>query len=246
MFSTETYLKCIGYEGPAEATVAVLREIHRRHQMALPFDAGHIAELAGTKLDLDEVFDTVVPTGRGGVCIELNLLFHRLLEELGFEARILSAGTPLPRGAWSPDTEHMALHIRTDDGEWLADVGHAGVCYPEPLRISEEVQEQDGIGFQLVREDGYHVVRYRTRDRAWRPVYRFVRRPRDVTDWLAGHDIDEAMPARPGPRRRRRVTANGQVMLTANLFLAVEDGQERLSLLRDDAELEKVVATYWG
>jgi amide synthase len=246
MFSTEKYLECLGYEGPAEATVAALREIHRRHQMALPFDAGYVSELAGTTWDLDAVFDTVVPTGRGGVCVELNLLLHRLLVELGFEVRILSAGTPLPRGAWGPDVEHMALHVRIDGGDWLADVGHAGVSPAEPLRISEEIQEQDGVGFRLIRQDAYHVVQYRTRNRDWRPAYRFLPQPRDVTDWLAGYDVDDALPPRLGPRRRRRVTDNGQVMLTANLFLAVEDGQERLSLLRDEDELEKVIATYWG
>jgi hypothetical protein len=50
----------------------------------------------------------------------------------------------------------------------------------------------------------------------------------------------------PRPRRRRRVIDNGQVMLTANLFVAVEDGQEHLRLLRDGDEFEKVVSTYWG
>lgn len=125
-------------------------------------------------------------------------------------------------------------------------MGHAGVSPVEPLRISEEIQEQDGVGFRLIQQDAYHVVQYRTRDRDWRPAYRILLQPREATDWLAGYDIDAALPPRLGPRRRRWVTGNGQVMLTANLFLAVADGQERLSLLRDDEELEKVIATYWG
>ncbi|CDR06959.1 predicted protein [Streptomyces iranensis] len=30
-------------------------------------------------------------------------------------------------------------------------MGHAGVSPVEPLHISEEIQEQDGVGFRLIR-----------------------------------------------------------------------------------------------
>ena len=244
MFDKEKYLERIGCPGSADVSLAALRELHRRHLLSLPYDTGYAIDADYADFDLDPVFDAVVSSGRGGMCLELNFLFHRLLVELGFDAQIMSASTLFPGGEWGKEIEHMVIRVVVDGEEWLADVGHGGISIVEPLRLTGEPKVQYGIEFRLVRRGEFHVLQHRTGRRDWRDAYRFKLRPRTIPEWARWRD--DLIPGEPPPRRRRRVIENGQVMLTANLFLAVEDGVERLRLIRDEDELKKIVNTYWG
>lgn len=247
MFDKNEYLECLGFTGTPEPTLATLREIHRKHQMRLPYDSGFALGMQNADFDLDAAFETIVLSGRGGICIELNFLFHRLLVELGFDVEVLSASTLFPGGEWGPDVEHMVMRVNIDGEDWLADAGHAGISIVEPLPFSGAVAVQDGIEFRLTRRGEYHVLEYKTRGKDWRDAYRFLPVTRTTADWAGWRDDLIPVPQDgPRPRRRRRVIENGQVMLTANLLVSVEDGQERLRLLRDADELEKVADTYWG
>jgi amide synthase len=244
VFDKEEYLECIGYSGSAEVGAATLRELHRRHLMSIPYDTGYAIGADYEDFDLDPVFDAVVPSGRGGMCLELNFLFHRLLLELGFDVQIMSASTLFPGGTWGKEIEHMVIRTVVDGEEWLVDVGHGGISIVEPLRLTTgESKVQDGIEFHLVRRREFHVLQYKTRHRDWRDAYRFKLRPRTIPEWARWRD--DLPEDEPPPRRRRRVIENGQVTLTANLFLSVEDGVERLRLIRDEDELKKIVSTYW-
>lgn len=247
MFDKDKYLQYLGYTGKPEPTLATLREIHRKHQMRLPYDSGFALGMDNADFDLDAVFETIVLSGRGGICIELNFLFHRLLVELGFEVQVLSASTLFPGGEWGPDVEHMVMRVTIEGQDWLADAGHAGISIVEPLPFSGRTEVQDGVGFRLTRRGEYHVLEYQTRGKAWRDAYRFLPITRTTADWDGWRDDLVPVPQDgPRPRRRRRVTDNGQVMLTANLFVSVEDGVERLRPLRDKDELQKIIDTYWG
>ena len=43
------------------------------------------------KIDLDNLFDKIVIRNRGGFCYELNGLFYKLLKQIGFAVRMVSA-----------------------------------------------------------------------------------------------------------------------------------------------------------
>ncbi|MGW6739243.1 arylamine N-acetyltransferase family protein [Streptomyces sp. NPDC055025] len=255
MFDKDKYLEYLGFSGTPDASLATLRKIHREHQMRIPYDSGYALDLnssgdalglAQASFDLDPAFETIVLSGRGGICVELNFMFHRLLVELGFDVQVLAAATLLPGGVWGPDIEHMVMRVTIDGVDWLADAGHAGISIVEPLPFSGETAVQDGIEFRLTRREKHYFLEYKTRAKDWRDSYRFLPETRTTADWARWRDALPLEEMAAHPRRRRRVIDNGQVTLTANLFLTVEDGEERLRLIRDESELEKIVSTYWS
>lgn len=125
------YLDRIGHPGPVAATGAVLHSLHRAHVAAIPFENVDVVLGRSPAVDLAGVQAKLVGGGRGGYCYEHATLFGAVLEEAGFRVQRLLArvgGNPVrPR----PRT-HMALHVRGEDGDWLADVGF-GNALLEPL-----------------------------------------------------------------------------------------------------------------
>ena len=254
MFSVDTYLSSIGYSGARSRTPDVLRELQRRHLIALPFDNSAHAD-AGTSVlndvdvDLDAVFDNVVLNRRGGVCFELNGLFRKLLGELGFQVDILSAGVRGPGGTFGPDLEHMFLGVRLEGQLWLVDVGFAGPGYLEPLLVSDEVQEQYGCKYRILQRDGYHVVERQTRTADWAAVYRFRTQPRVLADWSgAGGDPTQDDDAwnwegelvAAGTAIRARSFDTGQMVLVGRRYLRVDNGSEQVRVLIDPDDYRTV------
>ena len=136
------YLDRIGHPGPVAATGAVLHSLHRAHVAAIPFENVDVVLGRSPAVDLDGVQAKLVSGGRGGYCYEHATLFGAVLEEAGFRVQRLLArvgGNPVrPR----PRT-HMALHVRGEDGDWLADVGF-GNALLEPLPWGDTSWHQQG------------------------------------------------------------------------------------------------------
>lgn len=125
------YLERVGYPGPVAATDAVLRSLHRGHVAAIPFENVDVVLDRSPAVDLDGVQAKLVHARRGGYCYEHATLFAAVLEEIGFGVRRLLARVGGDRVRPRPRT-HMALHVRGEDGDWLADVGF-GNALLEPL-----------------------------------------------------------------------------------------------------------------
>jgi len=88
----EAYLARLDIERPVRPNAEALARLQAAHQRAIPFE--NIDVWSGVPLDLDPdaLFDKIVRRRRGGFCYELNSLFAWLLGELGFDARMMSAG----------------------------------------------------------------------------------------------------------------------------------------------------------
>ncbi|HEU5333472.1 MAG TPA: arylamine N-acetyltransferase [Actinocrinis sp.] len=259
MYDTEAYLRAIGFSGPVYTEPKTLRKLHRVHMMAIPYnDARTVGRgtpvPADAGVDLDEIFDTAVLRRCGGVCLELNTLFRRLLRELGFQAEYLSAGVRRPDGGFGPDLEHLILGVRLTGTLWLVDVGFAGPGYLEPLRVGEGVQTQFGCDYRVVRADSYLVVERRARGGGWSAVYRLRDQARTVEDWSrsgAGNREDGAQAVRGAPGAgstvtRSRALENGQMVLVGRRLLTVEDGHERVSVLAKTADFDQAVDLIMG
>src|SRR5215213_6707253 len=129
----QAYLRRINYRGELAPTVATLRELHRAHLLAVPFENLDIHLGRAILLDQDALFDKIVTRRRGGFCYELNGLFALLLRELGFEVTLLSAGVARAGGGFGPEFDHLTLLVKVPSAEamalylpsasWLADVG---------------------------------------------------------------------------------------------------------------------------
>src|SRR3989440_9784276 len=174
----QQYLRRIGARAPAAPTHEALRDLHTRHELAVPFENLSIQLGEPITLSEESLFDKIVLRRRGGFCYELNGAFARLLDALGFPVSYLAAGVFGEGGAVSPLFDHMVLGVEAD-GPWLADVGF-GDHSLYPLRLDDAGPQLDPQGtFQVSRtpEGDLDILR------DGKPQYRAETRPRRLVDF---------------------------------------------------------------
>ncbi len=140
------YLRRTGTEQPAWPTVDALRELHLRHLRTVPFE--NLSIHLGEEIVLDEkrLLDKIVAGRRGGFCYELNRAFGALLAALGYDVTLLAARVYGGGGRLGIPYDHLALRVRTVDGDdWLADVGLGAHCHL-PLAFGERGEQEDPGG----------------------------------------------------------------------------------------------------
>src|SRR5262249_41185975 len=109
------YLDRIGAPLPSALDVAALRELHRRHLEAVPFENLSIHLGEGIVLTEDALVDKIVRLGRGGFCYELNGLFAALLDGLGFSVSLHAASMFRDDGTLTPAFDHITLLVELDE-----------------------------------------------------------------------------------------------------------------------------------
>ncbi|MGR4866166.1 arylamine N-acetyltransferase family protein [Caulobacter sp. LARHSG274] len=174
----DAYFARIGYDGPREPTLAVLRAIHQKHPDAIPFE--NIDVLLGRPISLDPaaIDAKLIGAGRGGYCYEQNGLLKRVLAALGFqvEGRMARVLWMAPAGAPPRPRSHMVLAVRVpgDDAAWLADVGFGGCVLTAPLALfSDDVQATPNGDFRILPIDELGGERQVQADLSgrWSPTY---------------------------------------------------------------------------
>lgn len=197
----DAYFARIGYDGPREPTLEVLRAIHQKHPDAIPFE--NIDVLLGRPISLDPaaIDAKLITAGRGGYCYEQNGLFKRVLTALGFKVQglmarvqwMILAGTP-PR-----PRSHMVLGVLIDEETWLADVGFGGCVLTAPLRLfSNDVQATPNGAFRIVDAapdlGGERQVQADLSG-TWAPVYQVALGPMADIDYEQANYFTHAHPS---------------------------------------------------
>jgi len=180
----DAYFQRIGYSGPLEPTLEVLRALTELHPAAIPFEAIDVLLDRGIDISPAAVDAKLIDRRRGGYCYEQNGLFARVLRQIGFDVEGLSANVRwmfAPGAAAGPLT-HRVLRVTIDGTPWLADVGF-GSCVPTaPLRMDiADPQPTRHETFRLVPM-GPHLLLQALVEQNWQPVYSIAP---DV--WLDGH-----------------------------------------------------------
>jgi N-hydroxyarylamine O-acetyltransferase len=191
-----------------------LRELHRRHQLAVPFENLDIHLAVRVSLAPEDLYAKVVTRERGGFCYELNGLFALLLEDLGHTVTRLAA-----RVGDGPPFDHLALVV---DDAWLVDVGF-GSHSTYPLRVDDQNPQTDPAGTFTVSPtaDGDLQV---THD--GKPAYRVERRPRVLPDfgptcWWQQTSPDSHFTEKP---LCTRLTPTGRITISGHTLIETRDG----------------------
>jgi N-hydroxyarylamine O-acetyltransferase len=245
---TNRYLDRIGYDGPRTACKTVLRNLQRHHLLHVPFENLDIHYGRPIVLDIDRTFDKVVNERRGGFCYELNGLFHALLCELGFDARRVSARV-FDQGKRGPEFDHMAIVVRADELEWLADVGF-GEFAMHPLRLDTDGPQDDPRGTFAIKTTGrlQRLVEKRAEGRGATPQYSFSLLSRELADFepmCRYHQTSERSHFTRG-KLISRPTPDGRITLTGDT-LKIKSGAETVETpVRDAEEFESMLQRYFG
>jgi N-hydroxyarylamine O-acetyltransferase len=176
--NVDAYLKRIQFSRPVKPDVQTLHELHRAHMLHVPFENLDIALKRPILLNEEALWNKIILQGRGGFCYELNGLFARLLQEIGFDVTYLNARVFNREGKLGIDFDHLVLlvHIPGRPGRWLADVGF-GDSFNEPLSFEgPELQEQGRRAYRLEAMQEGNATWQRNYDGSWERHYFFDHR----------------------------------------------------------------------
>ncbi len=93
--------------------------------------------------NFEHVLQKIVHGGRGGGCTQMNGLFARALEGLGFEVQRTLA-KPYMRDGRAGLATHMALLVIADGKRWLCDVGFGFRGPIVPLLLDQTIVQRQG------------------------------------------------------------------------------------------------------
>jgi N-hydroxyarylamine O-acetyltransferase len=259
----QAYLRRINYRSERAPTAATLRELHRAHLLAVPFENLDIHLGRPISLDQEALFDKIVTRRRGGFCYELNGLFALLLRQLGFEVTLLSAGVARGDGSCGPEFDHLTLLVRIpaeptlpnlqsaicnlQSEMWLADVGF-GDSFREPLRFIEAIeQEQDGRAYRLDR-DGEHFTLIQRDGVGWEPQYRFTLQPHTQAEYADMCHYHQTSPASSFTRKRvcTLATPDGRVTLSDLALIVTAHGERIEQALPDELAFQAALREHFG
>jgi N-hydroxyarylamine O-acetyltransferase len=173
-----------------------LCELHRLHPAAIPFEALDVFMGRGVDVTPEAIDAKLIQAGRGGYCFEQNILFLRVLRTLGFQADPLIA-----RSRWNRPLHevvartHMAIGVRLDKQQWLADVGFGACMLTTPLRL--EVREAQATRHEPARLTPLHgeLRLERLLDGNWTPICDVVAAPQEFVDIVAANWLIATHPA---------------------------------------------------
>lgn len=194
----DAYFARIGYTGPREPTLSVLRALHALHPRAIPFE--NLDPLLGRvpKLDLDSLQAKLVRARRGGYCFEQNGLFLAVLRALGFEVAPLAGRVFWMRDADpAPPRTHMALRIDLPDGPWHADVGFGGMVQTAPLRLTPGLEQAAGDATFRFVSVGEELEVQALIAEGWTTMYRFGLTAQEPADYVMANWYVATHPASP-------------------------------------------------
>ena len=150
----QQYLDRIGFEGVPGVDAATLKQIHRKHLLAISYE--NLDVQIGRPLDLDirRIYDKLVTQRRGGWCYEMNGLLAWALSEVGFDVMRVCGGVMRVERGDAAFGNHLVLLVELG-GTWLVDVGFGdGLIEPVPLQAGDIIQR--GFHYRLEQlDDGY-------------------------------------------------------------------------------------------
>lgn len=173
----DRYLVRLGLTQRPPADLAGLDTLLWAQRLAIPYDALDARLGRGVDIAPDAIAAKLLSGTRGGYCFELNPLFQRGLEALGFRVEPLLArvwfrqqpGDPVP-----PRT-HIVLAVTIEGERWLADAGFGGGHVPA-MRIADGAQAHgnDGAVHRLRHDDTFGWMLERHFAEEARPQYSFT------------------------------------------------------------------------
>ena len=179
----QAYLERIDFHDPVLVDRNVLYELQKKHLLNIPFENLDIHYGKKISLSILNIYQKVVIEKRGGFCYELNGLFHQLLKEIGFNAKLISARVHTKNGEYSPEYDHLAIIVNLENQDFLVDVGF-GKFSLEPLRLEINKKIKDRFGqFQFKKHNADYYQINKIKNQELIPQYIFSLKERELSEF---------------------------------------------------------------
>lgn len=244
----QAYLDRIGYQGKREASLAVLRSLHEQHVFSVPFENLDIHYGKKITLEAAGIYKKVVEKKRGGFCYELNLLFHGLLRELGFESRIIAARIFDSEGVAGPAFDHMCLLVELEQ-LWLTDVGF-GDLFLQPVALQENTIQTDGRNYFKVEKmaDNEYVLLMSAGKAHFCRKYTFSTQAQVASDFVPLCQDKQTNPDSYFVKNKvcTKPTRTGRITLFNQKLIHKAGEQKQESFLEDEEQFTELLRKQFG
>ena len=225
----------------------MLSELQPAHLLTVPFENLDIHNKV--KIDLDNLFDKIVTRRRGGFCYELNGLFYKLLKEIGFTVKMVSARVYTHKKDYSPEFDHMALIVTINDDNYLVDVGFGEFAFsPIKIEVNKETTDPRGVFKIELFDDNHKIVAKKNTEGTFVPEYLFSEKERQLEEFYdrclwhqtnpESHFMQNSICSLP--------TKNGRITLAGNLLKITENGIVKEHHLHTEQEIRQELWNYFG
>jgi len=221
-FDQQGWLARIGYTGSLQLTLDTLHNLIFAHSHTISYESLDIMLGRTPRLDIASLQRKMIAGGRGGYCLEQNMLFREGLRSLGYsitslQGRVVRGMTiDAPRPAI-----HMLLQVNLPEGPYLADVGFGNLAPTSALLLRESVEQDTPHEPMRFMDVGGELTLQAKLRSDWEHIYRVIPYPRydgeyEITNWYTGTHPDapyqsNIIAARPGPNRTRITMFNRRV-----------------------------------
>lgn len=244
----DAYFERIGFAGSIAPSLETLQQLHALHPAAIPFE--NLDPLLGVpvRLELGNLQQKLLIERRGGYCLEQNLLFRAMLEDLDYKVKALAARVYWNHG----ETEerpfsHMALLVEVGGAPYIADVGFSGLTPTAPLRLRAEIEQQTPHGtYRLMRAEPAWRLELKIGE-DWKLLYVFDLTERSVDDFVAINDVVSTS----GTQRDNLIAARsekGRRLTLRNARFAIRpvDGEPDIRMIASVEDAKNVLANEFG
>jgi len=244
----DAYFERLGFSGSIAPTLQTLEQLHQLHPAAIPFENLDPLMDVPVRLELRNLEQKLLFEKRGGYCLEHNLLFKAMLENLGFAVTGLAArvnwGRPLEE---ERPLSHMVMLVDISGTQYLADVGFGIATLTAPLRLKAETEQQTPHEtFRLVGGEPQWRLEVQIGEE-WRPVYSFETTEQSFEDYVRINDFvqsdsnfrDNIIAARSD--KGRRVTLRNR-----ELKIRPAGGETERRTLGSTADVREALAGLFG
>lgn len=241
----ENYLKRFNASLTQEHYLQNLTELQSLHMQNIPFENLDVIRRTPIYLNLESIYDKIVNQHRGGYCYEINGLFQWLLNELGFDAKLISATVQKPDGTWSKADTHAAILVELDT-LYLVDAGFGdSTISPIPLGGERHTDHSGTYRVEQVDEVYYDLIR--ENERTEKVLYRFSTEAKQLADFHEGCVFNQVSRDSPFTHDDlvTRATENGRITLSGNQLTRSENGGKEKTQL-SEAEKRNVLKEQFG
>ncbi|WP_394120007.1 arylamine N-acetyltransferase [Planococcus donghaensis] len=243
--NTTDYLNRFKASPVQEHYLQNLAELQSLHMQNIPFENLDVLRRTPIYLNINSIYDKIVNQHRGGYCYEINGLFHWLLNELGFEAKLISATVQKPDGTWSKTDTHAAILVELDT-LYLVDAGFGdSTISPIPLGGERHTDHSGTYRVEQVDEVYYDLIRENKETE--KVLYRFSTEAKQLADFHEGCVFNQVSQESPFTHDDlvTRATENGRVTLSGSQLTRSENGKKEKAEL-SAAEKQNVLKEEFG
>ena len=247
--NVKKYLNRLGIESTNFAPeLENLQLLQKKHLLRVPFENLDIHWKRPIILDTKKFYKKIIGQQRGGFCYELNGLFFELLNEVGFQSKLISARVSTGNGNFSAEYDHLTIISKVDDLEYLVDVGF-GAFTAEPLKFVLNEEQTDQNGTFLIRkfdDEYFEVVKKEGND--WNSEFIFKDLGRDLAEFSEMCNFHQTSHESHFTRGKvcSLMFENGRKTLTDKKFMITENGQKKELDVHSDEEFNRILEREFG